>query len=95
MAVTDVAIVTITILLATTFFVITVSHQTVFTKLCLGLISQTVLRKVKDPALSIIHIVYALILKEWSPGQQHQHPPRTWYKCRFSGLTPDLLDQKL
>ena len=31
-----------------------------------------------------------LLLKVWSEDQQHQHQP--YYKCRFSGSTPDCLD---
>ena len=31
-----------------------------------------------------------LLLKVWPEDQQHQHQP--YYKCRFSGSTPDCLD---
>lgn len=37
----------------------------------------------------------AVVLKVWPPGQQHRHHWGSWQKCRFSGPTPALLNQRL
>lgn len=36
-----------------------------------------------------------VILRMWSPDQLHQHHQRTSKKCKFLGLIPDVLNQKL